>query len=542
MKELRSIGEVPVRAAEIWGRRTALIFNNHRFSYDDLRRSVMALAAKLTETGLERGQRVAVLMDNRPEYLIAYFAVPAAGGTLVPLNTFLAQAELHDLFVDCGAAILITADASLRKAAPALRGLRDLREIIVCGEFGADPPPVPLHMNVSGFSISMAPDESRLPNSSPPTHPPGEEDVAVIVYTSGTTGTPKGVMLTHRNLLSNSEACIEAVGVTERDRILLFLPMFHSFTEMVGLLAPMMAGMSMVLCERVDRAEIRKAILRHRPTIVPAVPAVFTAMSQARVGALARWFNPVRLYISGGAPLSLETLQKFEELYRRPLCEGYGLSEASPVVAINPPVGVRKPGSIGLPLPGLRIRLLDTEGRAVEKGGTGELLVRGPNVMKGYFRRPEETARVLADGWLHTGDLVRMDEDGYLFVMGRSKDMLICRGMNVYPREIEDVLEGHPLVKEAAVVGVPDASRGEVPFAFIVGLPGQIIDEAELRRVCLARLARYKLPRVFKVVKELPRNPAGKVMKEALKAEALLSLPAERGSGGRADRARQAGM
>lgn len=539
MMEISSVGEVLERAAAQWGRRTALVFRHRRVSYTALQRATGALIARLKNLGLEPGHRVAIHMENRPEYVQAYFAVPAAGGTLVPLNTFLASAESHEQLQDCGARFLIVSPASLEKIAPALKGLRELREILVIGDPGAART-APLHLNVTcipEFDRGEVAGEGRAPFARVPS---SRDDIAVIIYTSGTTGKSKGVMLTHRNLLCNAESCIEAVGVTERDRILLFLPMFHSFTEMVGILAPIMAGMTIIICERVDRAEIRRAIIRHRPTIFPGVPAVFAAMSQVRVGRMARWLNPVRLYISGGAPLSLDTLRAFEERHGRPLCEGYGLSEASPVVAINSPAGPRKAGSIGLPLPGVEVMIADGEGRSLAPGETGELLVRGDSVMKGYYGRPEETARSLRDGWLHTGDLARRDEEGCLFIMGRAKEMLICRGMNVYPREIENVLEEHPLVKEAAVIGVPDRSRGEVPHAFIVLRSGQGPTESELKRVCLEKLARYKVPRSFHFVTELPRNPAGKVSKEELKQQALLIPPAEERLGARFDRARQA--
>jgi len=362
------------------------------------------------------------------------------------------------------------------------------------------------------------------PISRTPRRPPVElspDDTAVIICTSGTTGEPRGVMLSHANLLTNARACIEAVGLNGRDRVLLCLPMFHAFTETVCMLAPMLAGIGIVLCARIDRAEVKRAIMRRRPTIFPAVPAVFAAMSRARSSALARWLNPVRLYISGGAPLSLQVLQEFEERYRRPLCEGYGLSEASPVVSLNPPAGPRKPGSVGLPLPGLLVRTVNASGGDVASGQIGELLVRGPSVMKGYDRRPEESADVLRDGWLRTGDMARLDEDGYIFIAGRCKEMLIYRGMNVYPREIEAALEAHPTVHEAAVVGIPDEKRGEVPCAFVVPREGSAISESDLRHACLTSLARYKVPRLFRVVDSLPRNPAGKVLKQVLKEQLL---------------------
>jgi len=539
MLNVGSIGDVPSLAARVRGRRTALIHHDNKQTYDDLDHAVSRLAARLRQLGVARGERVALFMENRPEYLFAYFAVPAAGGVLVPLNTFLAAAELEEMLLDSGATTLLTSPEALPRIAPALRKLQHMRDVVLFGESSHEPAMVPFHMQLTCFRESQADDEAKVAGE-PTLLVPEGDDTAVLIYTSGTTGRPKGVMLTHRNLLSNAEACIEAVGVTQNDRLLLCLPMFHSFTEMVGMLAPVVAGMSIILLDKLDRAQVKRALLRHRPTIFPAVPAVFAAMSQVKLGPIARWMNPVRLYISGGAPLSLDTLRRFEQIYGRPLCEGYGLSEASPVVALNPPSGPRKAGSVGLPLPGVDVMVADEAGRNMASEETGELLVAGPSVMKGYLERPEETSRALRGGWLHTGDFARRDGDGYLFIMGRAKEMLICRGMNVYPREIEDVLEGDPRVKEAAVIGVPDAGRGEVPVAFVVRGPGERLTESELKRVCVERLARYKVPRTIHFVEALPRNAAGKILKQSLAASGSgTTLQAGAPPAGQAARERQ---
>jgi long-chain acyl-CoA synthetase len=519
--EARTLGEVPRRAAARWGRRKALFFRSEAISFADLARRVDRLAAALARR-VAPGDRVAILLENRPEYLLSYFAVPASGAVLVPVNLFLAPAEMRAVLRDSGVRLVIVSSEVAERAPEALRDLPDLRHVLVVASGAAGGRPAHAAAGTAEW-ISFA-EAVRAAHADPPPRPPEDEaaaeGTAMLVYTSGTTGHPKGVMLSHRNLLSNAAACIRAVGVTPRDRVLLFLPMFHSFTSMVAVLTPLVAGMSIALCEKVDRAEIKKTIMKRRPTIVPGVPAVFTAMAQARVGRLSRWLNPVRLYISGGAPLSLDTVAAFEHRYRRPLCEGYGLSEASPVVSINPRQGPRKPGSVGLPLPGVRVRCLDPSGHDVPTGETGEVCVQGASVMQGYFRLPGETSEALRGGVLHTGDLGRLDEEGYLFIVGRLKDMLIYRGMNVYPREIETVLEEHPGVKEAAVVGVPDGTRGEVPVAFVVARPGHRVTESELRRACLDRLARYKVPRSFRLVAELPRNATGKVLKARLREQA----------------------
>ncbi len=511
------LGEAPAHAAALWGRRTCLLHAGRRMRFDELHARVVSLAGALAARGVGPGERVAICMENRAEYLISYFAVPTTGAVFVPLNTFLSTVELAAVLRDCSASTLIVSEGSLTRIASVIGDLPDLRRVLVFPGAGpAEGKPAP-------HGVPVARIDAFGPIDPAPTGRPMDadpEEAAVLIYTSGTTGKPKGVMLSHRNLLANARGCIRAVGVTTRDRILVCLPLFHSFTEMVGMLAPVLSGMSISLCDRLDRAEIKRTLLWQRPTLFPAVPAVFAAMSAARVGRLARLANPVRVYISGGAPLSADVLSRFESLYRRPLCEGYGLSEASPVVSFNPPNGLRKPGSVGIPLEGVELRVVDEAGRSLPTGRTGRLLVRGPNVMKGYFGNESETASAVNDGWLDTGDLAHLDRDGFLFIKGRSKEMLIFRGMNVYPREIEEVLESHPAVLEAAVIGVPDTTRGEVPHAFVVMHADRRATETELKRACMERLARYKVPRTITLLSDLPRNPAGKVVKAALRDRA----------------------
>lgn len=508
-----------------------MLFRDQRISHEGLSRHVERLAAGLIAAGVGRGEHVALAMENSPDYIVSYFAVCVAGAVLVPLNTFLATTEVAALLEDADCPTLIASKSWVAQHRAALDRLRPPGRLVILGEDRGVIPDLP--RNVTQVSIQAADGTSRLPRDIEP------DDPAVIIYTSGTTGLPKGVVLTHSNLLGNARGCIAAVNVGPRDRILVALPLFHSFTQMVGMLAPILAGMSIVLCEKLDRAEIKKALLWKRPTILPAVPAVFSAMASAQVGTIARWLNPVQLYISGGAPLPLETLRVFETSYGRPLCEGYGLSEAGPVVSLSPRNGVRKAGSVGRPIPGVSVRTVDAEGRDTPRGTAGELLVRGPGVMKGYLNRPEETRLALVDGWLRTGDQARIDEQGDLFIVGRNKDMLIFRGMNIYPREIEGVLESHPAVREAAVVGRPDASRGEIPWAF-VALKSDLVDaEGELRRYCIRNLARYKVPRGVIVLPDLPRSAAGKVLKNDLKLR--ITPPADRARGARADRGLQRG-
>jgi long-chain acyl-CoA synthetase len=400
---------------------------------------------------------------------------------------------------DCEATMLISSS----KFAPQLEAcgqLESLRHIILIDEGTTDHVPFD-KLLASASSVSL-----------PPISP---QAVALIIYTSGTTGHPKGALLSHNNLMANVISCSKVMKLSRRDRFLVFLPLFHSFTFTVTLLLPCYLGARIILLEGIQREEIRRSIIRRRVSILVGIPTVYHLLSQVELGRLARWLNPVRVYVSGGAPLSAEVLEEFQRKFRRPLLEGYGLSEASPVVSINPPHKV-KPGSVGLPIPGVEVKVVDKQGRPVATNEIGELLIRGDNVMQGYLNRPQASKRALADGWLHTGDMARLDDEGYIYIVDRKKEMLIIHGCNVYPREIEDVLYQHPQVAEAAVVGLPDAHRGEIPKAVIVPKEGERVEEREIKKYCRRFLAPYKVPRVVEFRDSLPKTATGKVMKRML--------------------------
>jgi long-chain acyl-CoA synthetase len=342
--------------------------------------------------------------------------------------------------------------------------------------------------------------------------------LAVIIYTSGTTGKSKGAMLTHENIASNVRSCIKALEETRDDRLTLLLPMFHSFMLTVCIFTPLSMGAGIVLIKSVQpfKSAMRE-IIRNRATILVGIPQLFQALADAKIPFWLHWVLKLRLVVSGAAPLPGETLVKFDRKFRFPLLEGYGLSEASPVVSFNPIHGVRKAGSVGLPLPDIEVKIFDDHGRELPPGQLGEIVVRGPNVMLGYYNQPEETAASLRDHWLHTGDMGKKDDDGYIYIVDRRKEMLLVRGMNVYPREIEEVLHQFPNVREAAVVAKIDEKRGEVPIAFVSPLDGVTLDPNEILRFCRDRLADYKIPREIRVVNTLPRTATGKIAKLELK-------------------------
>jgi long-chain acyl-CoA synthetase len=341
-----------------------------------------------------------------------------------------------------------------------------------------------------------------------------EEALALIIYTSGTTGHPKGAMLSHANVLSNVASCkVELLAVGE-DRFVVLLPMFHSFMLTVGVLLPMLIGGSIVLIKTLHPPKnVIQEIIQHRATLLPAVPQFFRALAQCPLPAE----SPLRLCISGGAPLPAETLREFTARFPIPLLEGYGLSEASPVVSFTPIRGPWKAGSIGRPITNVEVTIQDDAGDILPPRQVGELCVRGPNVMQGYWNLADETAQALRGGWLLTGDLGYVDEDGYFYITDRKKDMLLVNGINVYPREVEEVLYKFPGVKEAAVIGVPDARRGEQPLGFVAAQEGIALDESVLQEFLRERLADYKVPRRIVFLPALPRNATGKVMKTELR-------------------------
>jgi long-chain acyl-CoA synthetase len=321
-------------------------------------------------------------------------------------------------------------------------------------------------------------------------------------------------MLSHGNLLHNFQSCREVLRTVEADRFVVLLPMFHSYMLTVGLLLPLLVGGSIVLVKSLHPVRnVLEEILRRQATVLPAIPQFYRSMVNAPIqGPL-----PLRLCISGAAPLPAPVLLEFEAKFQVPLIEGYGLSEASPVVTKNPLDGSRRPGSIGLPIPNVEVSIQDEAGRQLGAGEIGELCVRGGNVMLGYWNQPQETARVLRDGWLLTGDIGYRDAEGFYYITDRKKDMLLVNGINVYPREIEDVLYQFPGVKEAAVVGLPDPRKGEQPVAFLAPNDGAVLEEKAVRQFARKRLADYKVPRKIVVLPALPRNATGKILKTALR-------------------------
>lgn len=522
------------RAAASHPRRPAIVFSKRRISYAGLLAQAETVAANLRAAGVAKGDRVAIMLPNTPQTIIAYCGVLKAGAVAVMVNPLYMETELRTILTDCTPAALIVLDLLLEKH-KALFAELALPRLYVTRIGDALPFPLGLLYAIKarreGRYPHFAPDGRRLfpwkalltgqvRYSARDIDP--DRDLAVLQYTGGTTGTPKGVMLTHRCLGANVRQCqamLHGIGVSV-ECFLGLLPYFHIYGLTVCVNFALASGATMAPLPRFSPAETLAAIARHKTTVFPGTPSVYAALLRLKE-ASRDTLGSIRYCVSGSAPMAPDLMDRFRELTGAAILEGYGLSEASPITHLNPLEGQRKPGSIGIPFPDTDARVVDMETgtRDIPAGECGELLVRGPQVMAGYWNRPGDTAEALRDGWLHTGDLAVMDEDGYFFIMDRKKDLIISGGYNVYPREVEEVLTSHPQVKEAAAVGVPHATRGEAVKVFVVPEPGANLSRHEVTAYLRDRLAGYKVPRYVEFREELPKTLVGKVLRRRLREE-----------------------
>ncbi|MCZ0991461.1 long-chain-fatty-acid--CoA ligase [Streptomyces diastatochromogenes] len=466
-------------------------------TYAELDRLSAQAAALLRTEGLRAGDRVALMLPNTPEFVVLYYGILRAGGIVVPMNPLLKARETEYHLRDSGAVLLF-----------------EWHQAPGEGAQGADAAGV---RHIAVEPAAFAADLARLEPQYEIATVAGD-DVAVLLYTSGTTGRPKGASLTHAGLRHNTEvSVVHVMQMTSEDVIVGCLPLFHIFGQICTMSVAVYSGAALVLVPRFDPQTVLDAIARERATVFAGVPTMYAALLQ-HPGADETGVLTLRMCVSGGASLPVEILHGFERRFGCMVLEGFGMSETSPVVSFNHSDRPRKPGSIGTPIRDVEVRLLDDTGRDVTLGEVGELAVRGPNVMKGYWNRPEETAATIPDGWLRTGDLARQDEDGYLYIVDRKKDLIIRGGYNVYPREIEEVLHEHPAVALAAVVGVPDERLGEEIAAAVVLRPGAEASPAELQEYVRDRVAAYKYPRHVWLVDALPMGPSGKILKREISA------------------------
>jgi long-chain acyl-CoA synthetase len=521
--------------------RPATQFLGAQLTYLDLKQRADALAASLARIGIVKGDRVGIMLPNCPQYIIAAFAVLRLGAVVVNINPSYTAREVLTVVGDSAPRIVITLDA----LAPLVLGVRDqtsIEHVIVTSlaEYSAAaaaPPQVDGTLALSQLVTSPTP--VRLESDSTLTPVRLEirpDDLAVLQYTGGTTGTPKGAMLTHGNIWANvvqTESWTNpSYVINGNERYLVVIPYFHIYAFSVCMMVGLRIGALQIIHPKYDPDAVLASIRDFRPTYFPAVPTVFVSLlNHPKVGEYG--LEHVRLFNSGGAPCPVEVMETFERRIGRPLNEGYGLSETSPVTHSTPQLAFRKLGTIGLPFPDTDMKIVDVETgtRELPVGDVGELCISGPQVMKGYWKKPEESASVLrrhADGrtWFHTGDVARMDEDGYTSIVQRKKDMIIVDGFNVYPSEVEAVLYSHPAVRLAAAIGVPDSYHGEIVKACIALKPGSSATTDEVIAHCRASLTEYKVPRQVEIRDTLPMSAVGKILYRVLRDEhASASVP-----------------
>ena len=524
------------RSAAAYPDATAIVFLGSRLTYAQLKDQVDRLATALAGLGVGKGTRVAIHLPNLPQTVIAYYATLSLGGQVVMTNPLYVERELEHQWGDAGCQVAITADFLFASRLRHIRHRLPVKQYVIASIPEYLPFPLrqlaPLKLRrmkpPAIARVASAPGVHffrKLIDATEPDPPPvalGLDDVAALQYTGGTTGVSKGAMLTHRNLSANVQQSITWLHCAHASEVILSaLPLFHVFGMTVCMNFPVGAAATMVLLPNPrDIPEVVKAVVKHRITLFMGVPAMFQAINQFP-GIEHQDIRSVRICFSGSAPLPLPVLERFEQLTGSHIIEGFGLTETSPVTHVHPADGLRKPGSIGIPFPDTDCRIvdLDTGAKDVAAGEPGELLIKGPQVMAGYWNMPAETAGVLKDGWLHTGDLATMDEDGYFSIVGRKKDMILASGYNVYPDEVDGVLMKHPAVLEAATIGVPDPKRGESIKSFIVLKPGEHATAEQIVAYCRSNLAAYKVPRIVEFRESLPKSGILKILRMALREE-----------------------
>jgi len=509
----KNLGDLLSASSKKYPKRVAIVFGQKKITYKTLQETTDHIAAGLIHLGIKKQDRIAILMDNSPEFVISYYSILKAGAIAVPVNYMFKIEEINYILQDSQACALITSRLHLETAQELRLRIESLKHIIAAGKTS-------LEKVITFDRIKKNDPHCLLKNA------PEGNDLAAILYTSGTTGHPKGAMLSHYNLISNAVDCASALKINCRHTFICILPLFHSFAATVCMNLPFLAGAKTVILKSVKPFKrVIRSIRKNRINIFVGIPSMYTVLNNIKLPRifhtpLIKLFNPVKLCVSGAAALPVDTLKQFEAKFHIPLIEGYGLTEASPVVTLNPIKGIRKPGSIGLSMsPKIELKVVDDQDNALEPGQIGELLVKGPNVMQGYFRQPEESQKTLKNGWLYTGDMAKFDRSGYVYIVGRKKEMINVRGLNVYPREIEEVLYQNPKVKEAAVIGIEDPHRGEVPKGFVVLKDTTEATSHELLQYLRQRLAAYKIPKTIELRESLPKNSTGKILKRLLKNE-----------------------
>ncbi|MDQ3643949.1 MAG: long-chain fatty acid--CoA ligase [Actinomycetota bacterium] len=494
-----NLAKILTAAAEQSADGIAVKLDDTEVSYGMLDEGGARVAGLLKEKGVDPGDRVGVMLPNVPYFPIVYYGVLRAGGVVVPMNVLLKGREVGFYLEDPGAEVLIAWDGF---AEAAEKGAADAGAELILVEPGE-------------FEKLLADSEPHREMADR-----GGEDTAVILYTSGTTGKPKGAELTHSNLLKNCTVAGQELGeITHEDRLLGALPLFHSFGQTCTLNAGIQARAMISMIPRFDPDKALEIIARDKITLFQGVPTMYNAMLACE-SADGADTSTLRLCMSGGSAMPEEVMRKFEEKFGCKVLEGYGLSETSPVASFNHPDRENKAGSIGTPIKGVEMKVVDDDGNEVDQGEVGEIVIKGHNIMKGYWNREDATEEAIKDGWFHSGDMAKVDTDGYFFIVDRKKDLIIRGGYNVYPREIEEVLYEHPAVQEAAVVGVKDDELGEEVCAAVVLKEGEDVNADDLKQHVKGEVAAYKYPRHVWFLDELPKGPTGKILKREIEVPA----------------------
>ena len=497
-----NIAEHLQRAARHFPDRTAIVFEGTHISYAALQARVDQVAHALVGLGVSAGDRVALFLPNVPEFAICYLAIQKVGAVAVSANVMLTAEEMQYLLDDSGASLLFTSSALQTAWRPLVAdNLLRVDRVIVCD--GSEP-------DVRHLSdlAAAAPSERFVARDMDPNDP------AAILYTSGTTGRQKGATLSHANLVSNTFATVHIEGIHPEDRLLLFLPLFHVFGQNAILNSALQAAATVVLQRRYDPLETPALVEREGVTMFFAVPTIYIGLLNS--GLDPRRFESVRYYFSAAATMPVEVARRWQSIFGRPIVEGYGLTETSPFASYNH-LWQHRPGSVGTPIENVEIKIFDPDDREVESGAWGEICIKGPNIMLGYWNRPDDTAQAIRNGWFHSGDIGYMDADGYIYIVDRVKDMINSAGFKIWPREVEEVLFQHPAIKECAVVGLPDPVKGEIPAAFLVLAEGATLTPEEFDTYCRQKIAAYKVPRHVEFVNSLPKNATGKILKRVLR-------------------------
>jgi len=490
-----------VESAKTLPNHSAVIFKKEAISYGELTQQVLRLASGFKSKGIKKGTHVAMMVSNCPEYIITYYGLLAIGATVIPINPLFKAAELTYILNNSDSEVLVLDHNSLEAVTKSKNALEKTKMFIYIGD------------NQPEWMLSwehLVKDEplKELVEVDP-------DDLAQIIYTSGTTGQPKGAMITHGNIDWMSKTSLKLSSMmTPDDRILLVLPLYHAYAKLQGMVTPFSVGATIYLEERFHPDHILKAISEEKITQFMGVPTMYTMfVNNPKITEYD--FSSLKLCGSGGASIPVEIIEKVNKLMGVEVMEGYGQTESTVMISRTRPNEDRRPGSVGLPVPGMDFKIVDIEGREVPRGEVGEIIFRGPNAMKGYYKKPEETLRTIKDGWVYTGDLARLDELGFIYIVDRKNDMIIRGGYNIYPREIEEVLYTHESVVECAVIGEADPIFGEQVAAYIV--TNKDIEKEAIMSFCEEHLVHYKVPRIIYFIDELPKNATGKILKSKVK-------------------------